>query len=89
VHGFNLSEGKLDRPELELMPIPTIYDLPQTYTDGRLAPVLAICDRWVSAIKSGQPMTPSLYEGAWSQMLMDLAQKSHDQKKWMNVPISI
>jgi hypothetical protein len=34
-------------------------------------------------------MTPSLYEGAWSQLLMDLTQESHQQKKWMDVPLSI
>ena len=85
VHGFSLRQGKPDRPEMEVMPIPVEYDLPKNYTDGRLAPVLAICDRWVNSIQSGQPMTPSLYEGAWSQVLMDLTQESHQQKKWLNV----
>jgi predicted dehydrogenase len=89
VHGFSLYQGKLDRPELEVMPIPTEYDLPKTYADGRLAPVLAICDRWVRAIQTRQPMTPSLYEGAWSQLLMDLTQRSHYERKWLNVPLSI
>ena len=89
VHGFSLRQGKLDRSEMELMPIPPEYDLPKTYSDGRLAPVLAICDRWVRAIQSGQAMTPSLYDGAWSQTLMDLAQESHQQRKWINVPNSI
>ncbi|MFO0213025.1 MAG: Gfo/Idh/MocA family oxidoreductase, partial [Pseudanabaena sp.] len=72
VHGFSLRQGKLDRSEMEIVPIPPEYDLPKTYTDGRLAPVLAICDRWVKSIQLGKPMTPSLYEGAWSQLLMDL-----------------
>ena len=74
---------------MELMPIPPEYDLPKTYSDGRLAPVLAICDRWVQSIQSGQTMTPSLYEGAWSQLLMDLTQDSHQKKKWLDVPLSI
>jgi hypothetical protein len=34
-------------------------------------------------------MTPSLYEGAWSQLLMDLTQESHQQKKWIDVPSSL
>ncbi len=87
VHGFSLRQGKLDRSEMEVMPTP--YDLPKTYTDGRLAPVLAICDRWIQSIQTGQPMTPSLYEGAWSQMLMDLTQESHQQQKWLDVPSAI
>jgi predicted dehydrogenase len=85
VHGFSLRQGKLDRTEMEIVPIPSEYDLPQTYTDGRLAPVLAICDRWVKAIQTGQPMTPSLDEGIWSQLLMDLTRESHSQKKWLDV----
>lgn len=86
VHGFSLRQGKLDRTEMEVVAIPSTYDFPQTYSDGRLAPVLAICDRWVKAIQSGQPMTPSLHEGAWSQVLMDLTQGSHQQRKWVDVP---
>lgn len=89
VHGFSLRQGKLDRPEMEVVPIPPEYDLPKPFTDGRLAPVLALCDRWVQAIKTGQTMTPSLYEGAWSQMLMDLTQQSHIQRNWIDVPTSL
>jgi len=89
VHGFNLHQGRLDRPEMEVMALPAAYELPKTYSDGRLAPVLAVCDRWVKAIQSDQPMTPSLYEGAWSQTLMDLAQESHQQRRWIDVPNSI
>jgi predicted dehydrogenase len=89
VHGFSLRHGKIDRTEMEVVPIPFEYDLPKTYADGRLAPVLAICDRWVQSIQTGQPMTPSLYEGAWSQLLMDLTQESHQQKKWIDVPSSL
>jgi predicted dehydrogenase len=89
VHGFSLRQGKLDRSEMEVVAIPSEYDFSKTYTDGRLAPVLAICDRWVNAIQSGQPITPSLYEGAWSQLLMDLTQESHQHRKWLDVPSSL
>jgi hypothetical protein len=41
----------------------------------------------VKAIQTGEPMTPSLYEGAWSQMLMDLTRESHSQKKWLDVGV--
>ncbi|NUN64868.1 Gfo/Idh/MocA family oxidoreductase [Pseudanabaena biceps] len=88
VHGFSLRQGKLDRAEMEVMPIPQEYDFPKTYSDGRLAPVLAICDRWIKAIQSGSPMTPSLYEGVWSQILMDLTRTSHHQRRWLDVPLT-
>ncbi|MDX2254800.1 MAG: Gfo/Idh/MocA family oxidoreductase [Pseudanabaenaceae cyanobacterium bins.39] len=89
VHGFSLQQGKLDRAEMEVIAIPSQYDLPQTYADGRLAPVLALGDRWIHAIKTGQPMTPSLYEGAWSQLLMDLTHTSHQQRRWVDVPTEL
>ena len=89
VHGFSLRQGKLDRQEMEVVPIPSEYDLPEVFTDGRLAPVLAICDRWVKAMKTGEPMTPSLHEGAWSQLLMDLTHASHQQRCWLDVPAKL
>ena len=89
VHGFSLRQGKLDRSEMEIVPIPSEYDLPEVFADGRLAPVIAICDRWVNAIKTEEPMTPSLHEGAWSQLLMDLTHTSHQQKRWLDVPAQL
>ncbi len=86
VHGFSLRQGKLERTEMEVVAVPSEYEFAQTYSDGRLAPVIAICDRWVKAIRTGIPMTPSLYEGAWSQKLMDLTQLSHQQRRWLDVP---
>ena len=86
VHGFSLHHGKLDRPEMELIPIPPEYELPQTYSDGRLAPVLALSDRWIKSIQSEQTMLPSLYEGVWSQLLMDLTRESHEMRRWIDIP---
>ncbi|CAN1212707.1 Gfo/Idh/MocA family oxidoreductase [Tumidithrix helvetica PCC 7403] len=86
VHGFQVQQAEVGKVEMEVMPIPSEYQLPQTYPDGRLAPFIAICDRFVNAIRTESPMLPSLREGVYSQLLMDLTHQSHQQRKWLDVP---
>lgn len=85
VHGFNLQQA-MPSGELEVMPIPAEYNFPRTFKDGRLAPFIAICDRFVSAIRKGENIAPSLREGINSQLLMDLTKYSYEQKQWFDVP---
>lgn len=85
VHGFSLQQAKPGE-ELEVMPIPPEYEFPRTFQDGRLAPFMAICDRFVAAIRKGENMAPSLKEGIHSQLLMDLTHLSHTQRQWVDVP---
>jgi predicted dehydrogenase len=85
VHGFSLQQAK-PGSELEVMPIPPAYEFPQVYKDGRLAPFIAICDRFVTAIRKGENIAPSLREGIYSQLLMDLTHQSHTKRQWVDVP---
>ncbi|OLP16514.1 oxidoreductase [Leptolyngbya sp. 'hensonii'] len=85
VHGFRLWGSQGGEPLAEL-PIPDRLAFPKTYADGRLAPFIRIVDRWVQAIEQGQPVVPSLREGVYSQLLMDLAHQSHQTDRWVNVP---
>ncbi|WP_019499248.1 Gfo/Idh/MocA family protein [Pseudanabaena sp. PCC 6802] len=85
VHGFSLRQAK-PGGELEVMPIPSEYEFPQTFKDGRLAPFIAICDRFVAAIRKGESIAPGLKEGIYSQLLMDLTHLSHAQRQWVDVP---
>jgi len=85
VHGFSVQTAK-SGGELEFLPVPPEYNLPQTYPDGRLAPFIAVCDRFVTAIQQNTPVVPGLREGIYSQLLMDLTHQSHTQAKWMEVP---
>jgi predicted dehydrogenase len=85
VHGFSLQHAK-PGSELEVMPIPSAYEFPRTFKDGRLAPFVAICDRFVAAIRKGENTVPSLREGIYSQLLMDLTHQSHAQRQWIDVP---
>ncbi len=84
-HGFTVWAA---RPGDALSPLPTPAQLllGQTYTDGRLAPFIGIVNRFVEAIESGQAAVPSLKEGVYSQLLMDLSHRSHRQNAWVEVP---
>ncbi len=86
VHGFHLFAATPDKPLTEVE-IPKRLAFPQVYSDGRLAPFIRVIDTWVQGIKSGQPVTPSLSEGIYSQLLVNLTQQSHRQKSWVNVPL--
>ncbi|MFM7439109.1 MAG: oxidoreductase, partial [Snowella sp.] len=52
----------------------------------RLAPFLRVVDQWAAGIDQRQSLIPSLKEGVYSQLLMDLTHQSHHQKQWVDVP---
>ena len=85
VHGFQLWHSQ-PGSSLELVPIPPELEFKQTYPDGRIAPTLRVVDHWVQMIQSGQTAAPSLREGVYSQLLMDLAHQSHQSGAWVDVP---
>ena len=68
------------------MTIPQKYNFEQVFTDGRLAPFIRVVDRFVASIDAGTSLVPSLKEGVYSQLLMDLTHRSHQQKTWVDVP---
>ncbi len=85
VHGFDLrvaAAGEALQPAV----VPERLAFVRVYDDGRLAPVLRVVDRWVQSIDSGKPMIPSLKEGVYSQLLMDLTHRSHACDGWAEVP---
>jgi predicted dehydrogenase len=85
VHGFELFAAPANKP-LKKVSIPKNLEFPQIFTDGRLAPFIRVVDRFVAAIETGKSLTPSLKEGVYSQLLMDLTHKSHQQHGWVDVP---
>ena len=85
VHGFKLFAAQAGET-LQEVPIPQRLDFPQVFTDGRLAPFVRVVDRFVEAIDRGKSLTPSLKEGIYSQLLMDLTHQSHNKKTWVDVP---
>ncbi len=85
VHGFELFAAPPGK-SLKKVSVPKKYDFERVFTDGRLAPFIRVVDRLVASIDSGQSLVPSLQEGVYSQLLMDLTHQSHRQKSWVNVP---
>jgi predicted dehydrogenase len=85
VHGFRLWASLAGQPLVEVE-IPERLQFSQTYADGRLAPFIRVVDRWVQGIESGEAMSPSLREGVYSQLVMDLTHQSHDTGCWVSVP---
>lgn len=86
VHGFKLWFAPAGEP-LQEVAIPERLAFPKTYSDGRLAPFIRVVDRWVQAIdQEEQTFAPSLREGVYSQLLMDLTHQSHRTGMWVDVP---
>lgn len=80
VHGFKLFASNGDKPLTEVE-IPKRLAFPQVYTDGRLAPFIRVVDRLVENIDHNINNAPSLKEGFYSQLLMDLSHQSHEEKR--------
>ena len=85
VHGFRLWGSQGGAPLAEIK-IPQRLEFPQVYPDGRIAPFIRVVDRWVEAIDAGKSLIPSLREGVYSQLLMDLTQESNATGTWVEVP---
>ncbi len=85
VHGFSLLAAPAGKSLTEVE-IPSRLAFPQSYTDGRLAPFIRVVDQWVQGIDTGKVMTPSLQEGVYSQLLMDLTHQSSKLRSWVEVP---
>jgi predicted dehydrogenase len=85
VNGFHVLGNKIGKPLAEIE-IPNHYLFPKNYADGRISAFIRVVDNWVKAIEQKQPVTPSLFEGVYSQLLMDIAQESNQKSQWIKVP---
>ncbi|MDX2099480.1 MAG: Gfo/Idh/MocA family oxidoreductase [Leptolyngbyaceae cyanobacterium bins.59] len=85
IHGFRVLGSEAGKTLAEI-PVPDRLAFPRTFMDGRIAPVLGIVNRWVDGIQQGKVEIPSLREGVYSQLLMDLAHQSSLTGAWVDVP---
>ncbi|MFM2064038.1 MAG: hypothetical protein RLZZ507_3709 [Cyanobacteriota bacterium] len=85
IHGFKVWSSQIGGSLTE-MEIPQQFLFPQHYADGRICAFLRVVDQWVQGIETQQEITPSLKEGVYSQLLMDLSHQSNDSKMWVDVP---
>ena len=72
VHGFELQHAPLGEP---FRPVQPDADLafPETWSDGRIAPVARVLGWWADSIRQGRPMVPGLAEGLASRRVSDRA----------------
>jgi hypothetical protein len=85
IHEFRVWGSQPGKPLTEIA-IPQQLLFPQHYTDGRICAFLRVIDQWVQGIDRREEIIPSLREGVYSQLLMDLAHKSQDTGSWVDVP---
>jgi len=85
VHGFRLWASQAGQ-HLEPVEVPETLAFPKTFDDGRIAAFIRVVDRWVEAVQTGTPLVPSLKEGVYSQLLMDLAHESDATGTWVEIP---
>ncbi|MBD2775769.1 Gfo/Idh/MocA family protein [Iningainema tapete] len=85
IHGFRVWGSQPGKPLTE-MEIPNRLLFPKNYADGRVSAFIRVVDNWVQAIDRGEAIAPSLREGLYSQLLMDLAHQSNATSTWVDVP---
>lgn len=85
IHGFRLWGSSPGQPLTEIE-IPPRLKFTTNYTDGRICAFIRVVDQWVQGIDRQEQTVPSLKEGVYSQLLMDLSHKSHETSSWVNVP---
>ena len=85
VKGFSLKQGTRTSNQLEVIPITDFPD----HTDGRIAAVTPLVDRFINWCATGQEVSPSLANGLRVQQLLDIAQVSHTHGCWSSVKESI
>ncbi|MEL6469136.1 MAG: Gfo/Idh/MocA family oxidoreductase [Cyanobacteria bacterium J06623_4] len=87
VNGFKVFASKLGE-DLTEIPTPEHLAFPKIYTDGRIAPFIRVVDHWVQCIDTGEASAPTMDEGIYSQQLMALTHRSHEENARLSVPIS-
>ncbi|MBW4612860.1 MAG: Gfo/Idh/MocA family oxidoreductase [Desmonostoc vinosum HA7617-LM4] len=85
IHGFRLWGSQPGKPLTEIE-IPNRLIFPKNHADGRISAFIRVIDQWVQGIKRQQQTIPSLREGVYSQLLMDLSHQSHTTATWVDVP---
>jgi len=85
VHGFQLWGAPVGQ-ELAELEIPKQFAFKQVFADGRIAPFIRVIDQWLISLDRQESLAPSLKEGVYSQLLMDLAHESNETGTWVTVP---
>jgi predicted dehydrogenase len=82
MRGFDLTYAK--RPGT-FEPIAVVDPADAQYPDGRIAPVSRLAKQFFDAIETGKQTAPGFVEGYRVQRLIDAAQRSHKQGRWIDI----
>ncbi|MFN3361766.1 MAG: Gfo/Idh/MocA family protein [Pseudanabaenaceae cyanobacterium] len=82
-HGFQVQFAP---PGKEWEFVATAETFPEVFSDGRLAPFIALCQDFVRTLRGETTPLPTLQDGVYSQQLMDLCHQSHRDRCWLSVP---
>ncbi|BAZ38079.1 oxidoreductase-like protein [Calothrix sp. NIES-4101] len=85
IHGFRVWGNQIGEALAEIE-IPNSFIFPKNHADGRISAFIRVIDNWVKSIDQGKAIVPSLREGVYSQLLMDLAHQSNVTSQWVDVP---
>ncbi|MBW4635621.1 MAG: Gfo/Idh/MocA family oxidoreductase [Iphinoe sp. HA4291-MV1] len=85
IHGFRVWSSQPGKPLTEIE-IPDRLLFPKNYADGRISAFMRVVDQWVQGMERKEEIVPSLREGVYSQLLMDLSHQSNDTSSWVDVP---
>ena len=85
VNGFKVYQSEAGG-ELTEVPTPERLAFPRLYSDGRTAPFVRVVNHWVKCIESGTVTAPSMLEGVYSQLLIDLTHQSNEHDTQLSIP---
>ncbi|BAY12654.1 Gfo/Idh/MocA family protein [Calothrix sp. NIES-2098] len=85
IHGFRVWGSQAGKALTEIE-IPSELMFSENHADGRISAFIRVVDQWIQGIHSQQQIVPSLREGVYSQLLMDLSHQSHKTASWVDVP---
>jgi predicted dehydrogenase len=71
----------------DLRPIETASMGDRRVADGRVLLVHRLAQKFVGAISTGQPTSPSFKDGWRAQVVMDAVRQAHAERRWVVVPL--
>lgn len=84
MRGFRLTLGRRPEPETSVISGVDEADL-RFPSDGRIAPVSRLAGRFLDGIERGTPTTCGFREGLRVQTLLDLARRSNELGRWLEI----
>jgi len=85
IHGFRIWGSQAGQALTEIK-VPNQLVFPENHYDGRISAFIRVVDAWLKGIETGKQTVPSLQEGVYSQLLIDLSKYSNTISKWIDVP---